>query len=153
MKMNKSSIQFLVATILVILMVLAPAMPIGAQTTNIVTGYPSQVTYTAQNASTGTVNLCASCPPGTYMVSGYATVNTAFTGVSPNLISTLAWTDASGARTLSLLGTVDTSTTATFKGAITLVTLKAAGAVTISAALSGTATGNLDETYILDRIR
>ncbi len=139
--------------LIAILLVVMTAFVVHAQTTPNVTGYPSQVTYTATSASTGTVNLCASCPPGTYMISAYATVNTAITGTSPNLIATLAWTDSSGARTLSLLGTVDTSTANTFKGAQTVIKLNAAGVITISAALSGTATGNLDETYILDRIR
>ena len=151
--MKKNSIQFVAAEVMAMFLILAPVVSLRAQTASQITGYPNMLTYAAAVASTGTVNLCTLCPAGTYLVTAYWSVNTAFTGTSPNLITTLAWTDSEGARTKSLLGTVDTSTTNTFGNVVYPIVLTAQGTVTISGALSGTTTGNVYEQYIIDRIR
>jgi len=109
-----------------------------------VVGY---ATAAGSGASISTANVVASAPAGVYKVTAYLATSTAGSG---NVVTTLGWTDAVGAKTSATPGTLTLTSGAFVQGSI-LVQVAAASNITYATAWTGT--GNYNIYVIVERVQ
>jgi hypothetical protein len=109
-----------------------------------VVGY---ATAAGSGASISTANLVASAPVGLYRVTAYLATSTAGSG---NVVTTLGWTDAVGAKTSATPATL-TLTSGTFVTGSVFVQVAASQNITYATAWTGT--GNYNLYVVAERIQ
>lgn len=129
-KRNWNTIGIVVMTLLLFL---AGIYRSSEMTSHAQSGYPSTATATAYAATQAAVNLCASCPAGTYAVYGYNIVTTTSSGQTASTV--IGWTDEAQAETATI-ASISTTSKAQNNG-IQYIHLAAAGAITATFSLTG----------------
>lgn len=109
-----------------------------------VVGY---VTAAASGATITTANVVASAAAGVYRVTGYLATSTAGSG---NVVTTIGWTDAVGAKTAAVPATLTLTGGASVTGSI-LIQVTAASAITYATAYTGT--GNYNIYVVAERVQ